>query len=148
MEGYIDLRLKTSSDEKTLSELSTDLKYETDIFGTNVIANQTLSIDPLGINMGQAYTSTRTDLSFNKAGFSMQRANGVSAAIIIDTFYQSVIRISFEISGVNLLNLTAQLNEILILDNLSAAFNCERGTVPFDNIVIEDNPIGLIVKGL
>ena len=148
VQGYVDIKTKTDSEDKILYDISSELKYDTTVFGQFAVANQNLEITPTDPAFQQHYTTTSQDQNADKVFFSMSK-NATSGlnAIIINTFFQPTIRASFQIDASNITSIPQQLSSILELQNLTASYYCGGQRVVFDNIHILENPIGVIVQG-
>lgn len=87
-----------------------------------------------------------TDISFDRAEFSLSQNNQAQSAVFVNNTYQSLVRISFATDIAHLQNLPSQLSDLFSLQELQAEFLCENRVYSFDNIKIDENSIGVIVK--
>lgn len=145
--GYVDLKTKTTDISEVLYNISSKIKYASNVFGENVIVNQNLDIHPIGPEMQQAYTTQALDVTTDKAKFSTTKNSSSAEAMLIDTFYQSLIRLTFDVDLTNISELPNNLNELFLLEELDGTFFCEGKQQPFTNIIVEDRPIGIAMDG-
>lgn len=142
-QGYIDLKTKTSGDQKALYNLAANLKYDVGIFGDYAVTNQNISIEPANQNLVTSYNNVSNDIASDEAIFSMTKNLSPGGIILIDNFEQSTVRIHFTLTEDYLSLLPPNLSDILRVLDLSASFYCEGEIIPFDKITVVDTPIGI-----
>lgn len=147
IQGYIDIQTKTNTNSKVLYALSSKMKYSTQVFGDNAIANQNLEIKPSDPSLEQDYVTTATDFTFEEASFSMTKDQNATNVIIVNTFYQSTVRISFTVEPDFLSQFPSDIGELLEILELNASYLCDGREIPFDRIIFNDRPIGVIFEG-
>jgi len=97
--------------------------------------------------MEDAYTTQAADEAPDAARFSTTNNSGYEEALLIDTEYQSTMRLRFKVDPANLTELPSNLNELFLLQDLSGSFFCNGRPVSFTKIIIEENPIGVVMDG-
>ena len=147
IQGYVDLKTKTTQQSKVLYDLTSKVKYDANVFGQYVIANQHLEISPVENTMQEAYTTQAIDEEPDRAYFSTTNNSTSAEAILVDTVYQSTIRLSFVIDPANISELPSDLSELFSLEGLSGSFFCDGRPTSFTSIIVEDKPIGVVMDG-
>ena len=110
IQGYVDLKTKTTDNSKVLYDLSSKINYTTSLFGQNIVTNQNLEINPIGIGMEEAYSTETVDIFSDKAGFSMTKNLASPEGMLINTTFQSTMRLNFRVDPANISQLPSDLN--------------------------------------
>lgn len=147
IQGYIDIQTKTNTNSKVLYALSSKMKYSTQVFGDNAITNQGLEIKPSDPLLEQDYTTSATDFTFEEASFSMTKDQNATNVLIINTFYQSTVRLTFTVVPDFLSQFPSDIGELFKILELNASYLCNGREIPFDRIIFDDRPIGVIFEG-
>lgn len=143
--GYVDIKTKTNNGTKMLYEIASKIKYDDQVFGQYAVSSQSISASPTNPISQQFYNTSVSDQTADKASFSMSK-NSVNQtnALLVNPFFQSMVRISFTIPTIALASAPQQLSDLLYLENLSASYICDGKVTPFDNINIIEKPIGIV----
>jgi hypothetical protein len=146
--GYLDVKFRTDLPDKALYSISTQLKYKTNVLGEYAINAQNISVAPSDNAFQLAYSSSCSDITNEKAGFDMVNNGLTGTAIQVEATNKSFARIRFRVSLQGLLNLPHQVSDLFTLENLQASYICDRKIFPFNEIKIDENPIGVVIDGL
>ncbi len=145
--GHIDIKTRTPQSAKTLYSLSSLLKYNTDVFGDYAIAAHQVGIAPIGQDMALAYTSSSSDFTAEKAAFSMTKNAAATVAMVVDTFYQSIVRVDFRAPLSSLHKLPSVIDSLFLPEETGASYLCDGRVFPFRYIFLDKRRTGVVIDG-
>ncbi len=148
MSGHMDVKTKTRQATKILYSLSSKLKYDNEVLGDYAVSIHHVEVAPIGQDMVQAYTTTNSDLTYEKASFSLTKNANTTEALLVDSFYQSSIRIYFKTDSSNLQHLPQVIDSLFQLDEIEASYLCDGRVYPFRTIILDRHKIGVKIEGL
>lgn len=152
IQGSVEVKTRTNEFEKQLVNLSAEVRYDTDFFGENAVITQTIqpnftdSLLPVAVE--QSYSFQSFNLSNNEAKFSLEKNLLVDQQnfIAINTILQPTMALDFTLPISALNNLPDALEDLLKIAEVEASFFCEDTEVFFEEIIIEQYPIGVYFK--
>ncbi len=144
--GHLDIKTRTLQSAKALYSLSSLLKYSTDVFGEYAISSFNVAIAPIGEEMATAYTSTSSDYTSETAYFAVTNNDDATVAIVIDTFYRSIIRVAFKAPLSSLHHLPSAIDGLLQPEETGASYICDGKALPFKHIILDKRKTGVIIK--
>jgi len=155
IEGVIEVRSRTNEAEKMLVNLETTVEYDTNIFGENVVQNQVIqptfasSQIPFSQAVAQSYGFQSDNLLENRAKFSLTRntLSNQENFIVINTILQPTMVLEFSLPISALSNLPNALDNLIAIKAAEASFFCDGRETLFEEIIIEDHPIGVSFNG-
>lgn len=147
IEGYIDIKTRTTEAAKLLYSLSSNLQYSSSLFGSYAVVSNKIEAEPIGSLMQQAYNSATSDVASNKASFSMTKNTSSTDAYSIETYYTPVARINFKMPASSIDSLSNEIDAVFGIEAIDASYMCDGRTYSFRNIIIEDREIGVDIEG-
>ncbi|MFM9949366.1 MAG: zinc-dependent metalloprotease [Saprospiraceae bacterium] len=143
--GSIEVKTRTNEFSKSLVKFSTEVEYDTDVFGENAMTTQTIQPNFVNASLAQWYGLSAINLSSQEGNLSLEKnmLTDQQNFIVINTILQPVMVLDFTLPISVLNNLPNELENLIKINEAEATYFCEGREIPFEEIVIEQRPIGI-----
>jgi hypothetical protein len=144
--GSIEVKTRTNEFSKSLVKLSTEVAYDTDVFGENAMMTQIIQPNFVNTYLAQWYDLSATNFSNFEGNLSLEKNMLIDQQnfIAINTILQPVMVLDFTLPISVLNNLPDELESLIkISGDAEATFFCKGREIPFEKIIIEQHPMGI-----